>query len=106
MAWLILLGAGLVEVVWSQSIKPTEGFTKPLPTVICVLLGATAVYLLSVAMRDLPVGTAYAAFTGIGTVGAITLGITLQHDALSAGRIAALALIVGGLVLARLTSTA
>ncbi|MET7303445.1 multidrug efflux SMR transporter [Embleya sp. NPDC005575] len=106
MAWLILLGAGLVEVVWSQSIKPTEGFSKPLPTVICVLLGATAVYLLSVAMRDLPVGTAYAVFTGIGTVGAITLGITFQHDALSAGRIAALALIVGGLVLARLTSTA
>jgi quaternary ammonium compound-resistance protein SugE len=106
MAWLILLAAGAVEVVWSQSIKPTEGFTRPLPTILCFVLGATVVYLLSLAMRDLPVGTAYAAFTGIGTVGAITLGFTLQGDALGAGRIAALVLIVGGLVLARLTSAA
>jgi quaternary ammonium compound-resistance protein SugE len=103
-AWLLLLAAGAVEVVWSQSIKPTEGFSRPMPTVLCFALGAAAVYLLSQAMRDLPVGTAYAAFTGIGTVGAITLGVTLQGDALGVGRIAALALIVGGLVLARLTS--
>ncbi|MEV6110184.1 multidrug efflux SMR transporter [Streptomyces sp. NPDC051940] len=104
MAWLTLIAAGIVEVVWAQSIKPTNGFTRPLPTLVCFVLGAAAVYLLSRAMRDLPVGTAYAVFTGIGTVGAISLSVVVQHDPLSPGRIAALALIVGGLVLARLTA--
>ncbi|MEU3561685.1 multidrug efflux SMR transporter [Kitasatospora sp. NPDC006786] len=104
MSWLLLLAAGLVEVVWSQSIKPTDGFTRPGPTALCVLLGALSVHLLSRAMRDLPAGLAYAMFTGIGTVGAITLGAVLRHESLGAGRAAALALIVAGLVLARLTA--
>ncbi|MFF5721425.1 DMT family transporter [Streptomyces buecherae] len=104
MSWLLLLAAGAVEVAWSQSIKPTAGFTRPLPTLVCLLLAAGAVYLLSLAMRDLPVGTAYAVFTGIGAVGAITLGIALHKDPVSAGRVAALALIIGGVALARVTS--
>ncbi|SDM16806.1 DMT family transporter [Nonomuraea jiangxiensis] len=104
MNWLVLALAGLVEVAWSQSIKPTHNFTKPVPTLVCLLLMAAAVWLLSQAMNTLPVGTAYAVFTGIGAVGAITLGIVLNHDPVSPGRMAALALIVGGIVLARITT--
>ena len=71
---------------------------------MCFVLAAAAVYLLSLAMRNLPVGTAYAVFTGIGALGAITLGIVVHKDPVSMGRIAALALIVGGVALARVTS--
>ncbi|MGC7100551.1 DMT family transporter [Amycolatopsis lurida] len=105
MSWLLLVAAGLVEIVWAQSIKPTENFTRPLPTLLCFVLGVAAVYLLSRAMNGLPVGTAYAVFTGIGAVGAIALGVVVHRDPLSAGRLAALSLIVGGIVLARLTES-
>ncbi|MEV4114270.1 multidrug efflux SMR transporter [Nonomuraea sp. NPDC049695] len=104
MSWLVLLLAGLVEVAWSQSIKPTHNFTRPVPTLVCLVLMAAAVWLLSQAMNTLPVGTAYAVFTGIGAVGAISLGIALNDDPVSVGRMAALALIVGGIVLARVTT--
>lgn len=104
MNWLILLLAGLVEVAWSQSIKPTHNFTRPLPTLVCLVLMAAAVWLLSRAMNTLPVGTAYAIFTGIGAAGAISLGIVLNDDPVSVGRMAALGLIVGGIVLARVTT--
>lgn len=106
MSWIYLLLAGLVEVAWSQSIKPTENFTRLLPTVLCLVLGATAVYLLSLAMRDLPVGTAYAVFTGLGTIGAISLGVALQGDPVTPGRTLALARIVTGLIVARITEPA
>lgn len=102
--WLTLLLAGLVEVAWSQSIKPTQNFTRPVPTAICLMLMAAAVWLLSRAMNTLPVGTAYAVFTGIGAVGAIMLGIVFNDDPVTPGRMAALALIVGGVVLARITA--
>jgi quaternary ammonium compound-resistance protein SugE len=102
--WLVLVAAGLVEVAWAQSIKPTENFTRLWPTVLCFVLAAAAVYLLSLAMRTLPVGTAYAVFTGIGAAGAIALGVVLYRDPLTLGRFAALALIVGGVVLARVTA--
>ncbi|UGT71360.1 multidrug efflux SMR transporter [Nocardia gipuzkoensis] len=104
MSWVVLVVAGLVEIVWSQSIKPTENFTRLVPTLVCFVFGATAVYLLSRAMQTLPVGTAYAVFTGIGALGAITLGIVVNRDPLSAGRVLALALILGGIVLARITN--
>ena len=100
---VILLLAGLVEVAWAQSIKPTQNFTRPLPTLLCLILMALAVWLLSVAMNTLPVGTAYAVFTGIGAAGAITLGIVLHDDPVSVGRMVALGMIVGGVVLARVT---
>ncbi|UGT62822.1 DMT family transporter [Nocardia asteroides] len=102
--WLFLGLAGLVEVAWSQSIEPTRNFTRLLPTLLCFVLAASAVYLLSLAMRTLPVGTAYAVFTGIGAVGAIALGVVLHRDPLTVGRVLALALIVGGIVLARITN--
>ncbi|MET9663152.1 multidrug efflux SMR transporter [Streptomyces sp. NPDC006510] len=105
MSWLLLISAGLVEIAWSQSIKPTQGFTRPLPTLLCAVLMVGAVYLLSRAMEGLPVGTAYAVFTGIGAVGAIALGILVHHDPVSPGRLAAVSLIVGGVALARMTTT-
>ncbi|WP_433712321.1 DMT family transporter [Nocardia sp. CA-084685] len=104
MNWIILGIAGLVEIIWSQSIKPTQNFTRPVPTLICFVLGAVAVYLLSRAMQTLPVGTAYAVFTGIGAVGAISLGVVINKDPMSAGRLLALSLILGGIVLARVTN--
>ncbi|WP_327094346.1 multidrug efflux SMR transporter [Nocardia vinacea] len=104
MNWIILGIAGLVEIIWSQSIKPTENFTRLVPTVICFVLGAVAVYLLSRAMQTLPVGTAYAVFTGIGAIGAISLGVVINKDPMSAGRLLALSLILGGIVLARVTN--
>ena len=104
MNWLLLVAAGVVEVAWAQSIRPTENFTRLWPTVLCVVLCAAAVYLLSLAMRTVPVGTAYAVFTGIGAVGAIALGVVLYRDPLTWPRVAALALIVGGVLLARATA--
>ncbi|MFQ6394564.1 DMT family transporter [Nocardia sp. KC 131] len=104
MNWVVLGLAGLVEIVWSQSIKPTENFTRLVPTVICFVLGTVAVYLLSRAMQTLPVGTSYAIFTGIGAVGAIGLGVIVNKDPVSAGRMLSLSLILGGIVLARVTN--
>lgn len=104
MNWIVLGFAGLVEIVWAQSIKPTENFTRLVPTLICFALGSFAVYLLSRAMQTLPVGTAYAVFTGIGAVGAIGVGIVVHKDPLSIGRVLALSLILGGIVLARVTN--
>ncbi|GAA1307149.1 quaternary ammonium compound efflux SMR transporter SugE [Streptomyces sanglieri] len=106
MSWLLLIGAGLVEIAWSQSIEPTRGFTRPLPTLVCAVLMIGAVYLLARAMEGLPVGTAYAVFTGIGAIGAIALGVLVHHDPVSPGRLAAVALIVGGVVRARMSTPA
>jgi quaternary ammonium compound-resistance protein SugE len=106
MSWIALLAAGVVEIAWSQSIKPTDGFTRPLPTLLCCALAAVTIYLLTIAMREVPVGTAYTVFTGMGAIGAVTLGIVVSGDPASLGRLLAVALIVGGVVLARLTTSA
>ncbi|MEU5159068.1 SMR family transporter [Streptomyces sp. NPDC020875] len=104
MAWLLLGLAGLVEIVWAQTIKPTQNFTRPLPTLLCLTLMAVAVYLLSRSMQTLPVGTAYAVFTGIGALGAIALGVIVHKDPLTVGRTVALGLILAGVVMARVTN--
>lgn len=104
MSWVLLLLAGLFEVAWAQSLKPTEGFTRLGPTLVCVVLGAGAVYLLALALRELPTGTGYAVFTGIGAIGAVSLGIALHGDPVTAGRLAAVALIVAGVVAARVAA--
>lgn len=103
-AWLLL--AGIVEVAWSQSIKPTESFTRPLPTLVCFLLGVSSVYLLTRAMQSLPVGTSYVVFTGIGALGAVTLGIMLSGDPVNLPRLAGIALIIAGVVVCRLAEGA
>jgi quaternary ammonium compound-resistance protein SugE len=85
MAWLFLLAAGLVEVAFALSIEPTQGFTKPLRTALCFALGAGSIYLLTHALKGLPIGTAYAVFTGIGVVGTVVLGIVLVGDPATPG---------------------
>lgn len=102
MPWLFLLAAGCVEVAWALSIEPTDGFTRPWPTALCFVLGASAVYLLTHSLDSLPIGTAYAVFTGIGAVGTTTIGILLRGDLSTLGRLAALGLIVTGIVALRL----
>lgn len=102
MAWLILIAAGCVEVAWALSIEPTRSFTRPLPSLLCFILGASAIYLLTFALRTLPIGTAYAVFTGIGAVGTVMLGIVVTGDPATPGRIIPIALIVLGILGLRL----
>lgn len=106
MAWGILLLAGLLEVGWAVGLKYTEGFTRLWPTVGTAAALAASMLLLSVALRTLPLGTAYAVWTGIGIVGTATLGIVLFHEPASALRLACIAMIVAGIVGLRLASPA
>jgi quaternary ammonium compound-resistance protein SugE len=98
MSWIILVIAGLLEVVWAIGLKYTHGFTRLTPSVITITAMIVSIVLLSWAMRSLPVGTAYAVWTGIGTVGAAITGILLLGESASLARIASLALIVAGII--------
>ena len=98
MSWIILFIAGLLEVVWAIGLKYTHGFTRLTPSVITVTAMIVSIVLLSWAMRSLPVGTAYAVWTGIGAVGAAITGILLLGESASLARIASLALIVAGII--------
>jgi quaternary ammonium compound-resistance protein SugE len=105
-AWIYLLIAGLLEVVWSVGLKYSQGFTRPLASVVTVVAAVASFYLLGLAMRDLPVGTAYAVWTGIGAVGAATIGIVFMHESREAWRLVSLVLILAGLVGLKVTSRA
>ena len=98
MSWIILFIAGLLEVVSAIGLKYTHGFTRLTPSVITVSAMIVSIVLLSWAMRSLPVGTAYAVWTGIGAVGAAITGILLLGESASLARIASLALIVAGII--------
>ena len=98
MSWIILFIAGLLEVVWAIGLKYTHGFTRLTPSVITVSAMIVSIVLLSWAMRSLPVGTAYAVWTGIGAVGAAITGILLLGESASLARIASLTLIVAGII--------
>ena len=98
MSWIIHFIAGLLEVVWAIGLKCTHGFTRLTPSVITVSAMIVSIVLLSWAMRSLPVGTAYAVWTGIGAVGAAITGILLLGESASLARIASLALIVAGII--------
>lgn len=97
MSWLILFFAGLLETVWATGLKYTHGFTRPMPTFGTLAAMALSVWLLSVAMKELPLGTAYAVWTGIGAVGTVILGIILFGDPVTLPRIFCVALIIIGL---------
>ena len=99
--WAWLLSAAAAEVAWSQSIKPTDGFTRVLPTLLCFVLGVAAVYPLTRAMEGIPVGTAYAVFTGIGATGAVVLGIVLYGDPVTILRLTGITLVVTGVIALR-----
>jgi quaternary ammonium compound-resistance protein SugE len=98
MAWIVLVVAGLLEVAWAIGLKTTDGFTRPWPTVWTVAAMIASIVLLEWAMRTLPVGTAYAVWTGIGAVGTVILGIVLFGEAATLPRLACVGLIVAGIV--------
>lgn len=98
MPWLILFVAGLLEVVWAVGLKYTHGFSRLVPSVITVVAMIVSMAMLSWAMKSLPVGTAYAVWTGIGAVGAAITGILLLGESASPMRIASLVLIVLGII--------
>jgi quaternary ammonium compound-resistance protein SugE len=100
-----LFCAGLLEVVWAYTLKMSEGFTLPGPTLITIIAMTASFWLLAVAMQTLPLGTAYAVWTGVGAVGAFLVGIVVLGEAATPGRVVAAALIVAGIALMRLSST-
>ena len=104
MPWLILVLAGLFEIGWAIGLKYTDGFTKPWPTVGTVASMIVSLGLLGLAMKSLPVGTAYAVWVGVGAVGTAILGIVLLGEPANAGRMVSLALIVAGIVGLKLAS--
>ena len=106
MAWIYLSIAGLLEVVWAYSMKLSDGFSRPVSATVTIVAMIASFTLLALAMRSLPLGTAYTVWTGIGAVGAFILGIVLLGEALTLMRVVAAALIVGGLVLMKLSSPA
>ena len=104
MAWLVLVLAGLFEIGWAIGLKYTDGFTKLWPTVGTVASMIVSLGLLGVAMKSLPVGTAYAVWVGVGAVGTAILGIVLMGEPANAGRMVSLGLIVAGIVGLKLAS--
>ena len=97
MAWLVLFVAGLFEVGWAVGLKYTNGFTRPLPTLLTGVALVASMVLLGIAVRDLPLGTAYAVWTGIGTIGTVILGIYLFDEPATTIRLVCIALIVAGI---------
>ena len=104
MAWILLFIAGLLEVLWAFTMKSSHGFTRLVPTLITFVAMAISFGLLSVAMKTLPLGTAYTVWTGIGAVGAFVVGIVVLGEQVTVMRVAAAMLIVSGLVLMKLSS--
>src|SRR5215468_1314861 len=98
LAWVLLVVAGLLEIIWSVSIKASHGFTKHHFTAITLVAAALSFWLLGLALRQLPVGTAYAVWTGIGADGAAVLGIAIFGESLTVTRIGCIALIVCGII--------
>ena len=104
MAWIILVVAGVLEVVWAYFMKESHGFTKLMPSVVTLVAMIASFALLSFSMKSLPLGTAYTVWTGIGAVGAFVLGIAVLGEPANAMRVLAAVLIVSGLVTMKLAS--
>ena len=98
MSWYLLFLAGLFEVCWAIGLKYTDGFSRPLPTVLTVAAMAASLGLLGLAMRELPLGTAYAIWTGVGAVGTVIAGIVLFGESMALMRMISVGLIILGLV--------
>ena len=106
MAWVYLVAAGILEIVWASAMKQSHGFTRLTPTLIMIVTMIGSIGLLSISMRTLPLGTAYTIWTGIGAVGAFLVGIMLLGEAVSPARVVAAALIVSGIVLMKVSTAA
>ncbi|MBN2978783.1 quaternary ammonium compound efflux SMR transporter SugE [Pseudomonas lactucae] len=98
MSWIILFFAGLFEVGWAVGLKYTDGFSKPLPTVLTIVAMAISLGLLGLAVKELPLGTAYAVWTGVGAVGTVIAGIILFGESMALFRLASVVLIICGLI--------
>lgn len=105
MAWFILIVAGVLEVLWAYSMKQSAGFTRLGPSIITVAVSLASFVLLSISMRSLPLGTAYAAWTGIGALGAFVLGILVLHEPANVLRIGSAAFILIGILGLKLASS-
>lgn len=104
MAWVYLGIAGLLEIVWAFSMKQSEGFTRLTPSIVTIIAMIASFALLSISMKTLPLGTAYTVWTGIGAVGAFLVGVAVLGESVSPMRVLATLLIVGGLVLMKLST--
>lgn len=104
MPWVLLFFAGLLEVVWAFSMKQSQGFTRLWPSLVTLVAMLASFGLLAAAMRSLPLGTAYAVWTGIGALGAFAVGIVFLGESASVARLAAAGLILGGLVLMKVAT--
>ena len=104
MSWLYLIVAGVLEIIWAYTMKQSCGFTRLAPSVITLVAMVASFWLLSLAMRSIPLGTAYVIWTGIGAVGAFVVGITLLGEPVNTLRMLAAVLIVSGLVLMKISS--
>ncbi|MBC7433746.1 MAG: multidrug efflux SMR transporter [Rubritepida sp.] len=102
MAWWLLAGAGIMEVAWALGLKHTDGFTRLWPSIFTIGAMAVSFWLLSLALRSLPIGTAYAVWTGIGALGTGLIGMAVLGEPATALRLAGLGLIVGGIVMLKL----
>jgi quaternary ammonium compound-resistance protein SugE len=106
MAWVILLLAGLFETGWAIGLKYTEGFTRLWPTVWTVVAMAISLWLLGIALKSLPVGTAYSVWVGVGAVGTVVLGIALLEEPANAARLISIGLIIAGIIGLKLATPA
>ncbi|ENW89307.1 quaternary ammonium compound efflux SMR transporter SugE [Acinetobacter indicus] len=104
MAWIVLIFAGIFEIVWAYFMKLSDGFTKLTPSILTIFFMVLSFGLLAYAMRSLPLGTAYTIWTGIGAVGSFLVGIFVLGEPASAMRMLAAVLIISGLVLMKLSS--
>jgi quaternary ammonium compound-resistance protein SugE len=104
MAWVFLFLAGLFEVGWAMGLKETEGFTRPVPSILTAASMIVSLGLLGLALKTLPLGTAYAIWTGIGTVGTVVAGMIIYGEPASAARLGCVALIMTGIVGLKLVS--
>lgn len=97
-AWVILFLAGLLEILWASGLRFTDGFTRPLPSIAVLVLAWLSFYLLALAMREIPMGTAYAVWTGIGATGVALLGMAFLKEPASVSRLLFLTMIVAGII--------
>lgn len=104
MAWIYLVAAGLLEVAWAIGLKYTDGWTRLVPSLVTAALMVASFYFLSLAVRTLPIGTAYAVWTGIGTVGAAVLGMFIFGETRDVAKVLCIVLIVAGIAGLKLTS--
>jgi quaternary ammonium compound-resistance protein SugE len=106
MAWLTLVAAGILEVAFAASLKPSAGFSRLVPSLAVIIFGTAAVVILTKTLDRIPVGTAYAAFTAIGAIGTVLVGVVAYDEPMTPARLASIALVIAGVIGLRLTGGA